>query len=268
MNKEISDLKANAESINLEFDTEKSSGLTDRLLELENDKVSVSADISGEDDAQKKNELKKELKKIEEEILFIQQNTTETAREEARAYDELFESQKLILELEKERTSELEKNKQQTDALIEKRNLLELQSGQNGINDRKIQIREEEGLLVGFYENKKGELTKIQDFENILLAEEIVNKQNYFAQETNLLTEQLANQYKEQADAKKEIQELYKTHYAILEEETATSSAKMLQSLVSVESKLKRIIALRAQAGLSSSSSSSSSGVSGARANG
>lgn len=259
VNREISNLKKSAEQINIDFDTQKAQWLTDRLFALEWSKVDIEGNIRDEEDSAEKKKLKQELRDIEKEIALIKENASESVIEEARAYYELSDTAKLLKDIEKERGIALEENKKKTAEMLEKRALLELQSNQNWVNDRKIQIQEEEWLLKAFYENKKWELVEVKNYENVLLAEEINQKQNHYQTQTALLTGELQNQYALQAEQTENLKALYTEYNDYLEEDTKSTALSMVSSLAKVEAKLKKIIALRASAGMSTGSSTSTS---------
>lgn len=121
------------------------------------------------------------------------------------------------------------------------------------MNDLKVQTEIKDGILTAFYNDEQGRQVQIKDYENILQAEKLVQKQLEFQQETNMLLDKYETQKQAQIAHLSTLKGLWSTYNQNLTTETASTVTSMISQYSKLEAKLKRIIALRAQAGGSSS---------------
>jgi len=245
VNKQLKDLADQKVNIELNFKQEKEQKLWDRYITVTRDIKTISSKKDkSKEDLEKLKELKKELAILEKEL-------TDEQIKQIENNAKLTETEKILLDLQKRKAEELAKNKAETERLLEKKKILELQANQKSVMDLKIKMEEKNGILKWYYENEKWEMVEVKDYENVLLLEKIAQKQAYFKQETEALTLQLQTQRELQKQNLEIIKDLWKKHHKDLEWEQKEHIQKMVLSYDPLIAKLKKIIALRAKAWMS-----------------
>lgn len=166
-------------------------------------------------------ELQKELKKLEEERAFINENTTKEQREAAKAISELSEAERLV----------------------------------NDANSEKDILNERKKIYEAIQEGEKIALDEIQDYENLKLAEGLLAKQE--ALEAELIQAQTG--YEQQLAQIKAFNDERKAFESEWTAFFGTEIDKQKEHANSLITKLKRIIALQREAGINRSSFDTSS---------
>jgi len=160
--------------------------------------------------------LQKELKDLEEERAFINENTTKEQRDAAKVLSELSESQKLV----------------------------------NDANQEKGILEERKKIYEAIQEGEKVNLDEIQDYENLKLAEGLIAKQE--ALDTELVQAQAG--YEQQLAQIKAFNDERKAFESEWTAFFGTELDKQKEHANSLITKLKKIIALQREAGINRSS--------------
>lgn len=117
-----------------------------------------------------------EYKKAQQELADITKNTTKEVRDQALAYSELNETQKILQEKQDELI-----------ILQEKKAIAEAFSSQQSLDNNALQIKQTWDSISAFYEDEAWKLVEIKDLKNIQYAQELIDKQNQLSQEMDLL---------------------------------------------------------------------------------
>lgn len=266
---EITKLKKEAADIEVKFKGQQDDKLSDRYVQILKDQKQAQADLSKEQsntdsDPSRLLDLQNQITSLAKERQLIENGISKSVLESAIQYDSLSQSEKIILDIQKEKNREMEENRKRQDAAIEKQMILEAQANQKKIGDLSIHTGLKDGMMTASIELEKGKRTEIHDAENIALANDIAQKQAAFKTEYDTLTQQLASKYEAQKANLKQTQDLYKQFNLYLKEDTKKTAQEMIVYLQQVAENLRQVIALRAQAGMGSAGG----GVSGARAHG
>ena len=288
VNKQLLDLKKAWTNIEITFEKEKTQKLQDRFKNIKDELKDINKDLAELwwttnlssikrlsknlsetqlawlktaqfwnwitwEDILKYKELQAKKAELEKESKIIKENITEEQLKQIENNIKLSETEKILLQIEKEKARELEKNKQKIQVLLEKKKILELQANQKSINDLKITTEIKNWILKAFYEDEKWKQVEIKNYENVLEAEKIVNKQLSMQQETEMLLAKYETQKAEQIKHLNTLKDLWKQYNTNLTQETANTVQSMIAQYNTLETKLKRIINLRKKAGVSSS---------------
>ena len=179
---EIRNTKKEASEINIKFGSDRDSKLAERAVEIDKEII----------------DKKSEILKIQKERQYATSNTTSQAVEQAKKYNEMSESQRIVTDLESERSKALAENAKKMEVLEEKRKILDLQAHQESMNQLKIKTSTIDGVISAQIETEKGKYMEIKDYENIILAQQIADKQVAMVQEMDALNSQLMK--KQQAE--------------------------------------------------------------------
>lgn len=117
-----------------------------------------------------------EYKKAQQELWELTASTTKEIRDQALAYSELSETQKIL----KEKQDELL-------VLQEKKAIAEAFSSQESLDNNALQIKQTSDSISAFYTDEAWKLVEITDLKNIQYAQELINKQEQLSQEMYLL---------------------------------------------------------------------------------
>lgn len=124
----------------------------------------------------------KEIKEIYDEMLLIEQNTTEEQRQ-AKEFTEKTSKAQEILNKMKEKEAELEEKKA---AALERQAIAEAQKYTYAGQQRIIVREQDDGTLKGMYEDREGVRHEIHDLDNLEYAKQLSDQ-----------VENLGNQYEE-----------------------------------------------------------------------
>lgn len=262
MNNEIVKLKKEASDINIKINTERDTSIAQRSVEVNkeikevtDDIAKAKKDISEENTPEKQKELidlQTQLTNLEKERDFIRGNISDKAIKEAQAYSELSKAQQIAFDAEKQRADQLKENEQKMQSAIEKRMILEAQANQKNFSDLAIQTGMKDGMMTASLEIEKGKRVEIHDYENIALANDIAQKQLAYKTELDTLTAQLQSKLESQRAHIRETTALYKQFNDFLKDDTKKTATDMTNTLAQVNKALRETIALRNEAGFSS----------------
>jgi hypothetical protein len=263
---ELVKLKKEAGDIEIKFKSQQDDKLSNRYVEVLKEQKQAQEDLAKEQgntehDPSKILELQNQITNLGKERQLIENGISKGVLDQAVQYDQLSQTEKIILDIQKEKNKELDENRKKTEAAIEKQMILEAQANQKKIGDLAIHTQLKDGMITASIELEKGKRVEIHDQENIALANDIAQKQLAFKTEYDTLTQQLASKYEAQKNHIAETQTLYKNFNQYLKDDTKKTAADMILHLQQVAENLRQVIALRAQAGMGSTG-----GVSGARA--
>lgn len=179
-----------------------------------------------------------ELVELEKEKELLMQNTTEQLRKQAEEYAKMNETQKILLDREKEL------------AILNERKSIASAFAQSTLEDPRIRLQEDtNGVLQAFYEDDAGNLTKIVDDKNFEYARDLLNQQMALdAELTNLKTKKA-----EELQALKEFNEQRIKLENDYKKVFGESYKYQVQKIDDLKKKMKELIALREQAGVSTS---------------
>lgn len=269
INVEIQKLKKESADIEIKFKGQQDTKLSERYVEVLKEQKSLEKEIAdakqndqGKDTYTDVSEQQKKLTELAKERQLIENGTKQNVLDQAVQYDSMSQSEKIILDIQKEKNKELTEVAQKQAAAIEKQQILEAQANQKKIGDLAIQTGLKDGMMTASIELEKGKRIEIHDTENIALANELAQKQLAFKTEFDTLTQQLASKYAAQKSNLAQTQDLYKNFNQYLKDDTKKTAVDMIANLQQVAENLRQVIALRAQAGMSTGGG----GVSGARA--
>ena len=261
VNNEIQKLKKEAGEIQVKFKGEQDSKLSDRYVQVLKDQKQAQADLASEQAKPDQSldtivDLQTQLTSLAKERQLIENGTNKNILDQAIAYDGMSQTEKIILDLQKQKTAELDENAKKQAAAQEKQTILEAQSQQKKIGDLQIHTQVKDGMMTASIELEKGKRTEIHDAENIALANDIAQKQLNFKTEYDTLTQQLASKYEAQKSNIAVTADMYKQFNAYLKDDTKKTAAEMITYLNQVAENLRQVIALRAQAGMGSGGTS------------
>lgn len=179
-----------------------------------------------------------QLRELEKERELLLQNTTEQLRLQAVEYSKLNETQKILLDREKEL------------AVLNERKALASAFAQSTLEDPRIKIQEDaNGILQAFYEDDAGNLTKIVDDKNFEYARDLLNQQVSLEAELLQLKTKKAEELQALKDFNNSRIQLENDYKKVFGE----SYKYQVQKIEELKKKMKELIALREQAGVSTS---------------
>jgi tape measure domain-containing protein len=263
---ELVKLRKEAWDIEIKFKSQQDTKLSDRYVEVLKEQKQAQADLAKEQantdqDPTRLLELQTQITNLGKERQLIENGISKGVLEQAVQYDQLSQTEKIIIDLQKEKNKELDDNRKKTEAAIEKQMILEAQANQKKIGDLAIHTQLKDGMMTASIELEKGKQVEIHDQENIALANDIAQKQTAFKTEFDTLTQQLASKYAAQQSHLADTQALYKSFNQYLKDDTKKTAMDMVANLQQVAENLRQVISLRAQAGMGGGG-----GISGARA--
>lgn len=277
---EIRKTKQEASDIQIKFTGDRNSKLAERAVEIDKeilDKKSEILKIQKEttSDAEQFNEnqakvseLQSLITALEKERQYATSNTTSQAVEQAKKYNEMSESQRIVTDLESERSKALAENAKKMEVLEEKRKILDLQAHQESMNQLKIKTSTIDGVISAQIETEKGKYMEIKDYENIILAQQIADKQVAMVQEMDALNSQLMKKQQAEKMHLEQLKDLYTKHNQYLSSDTKKTADEMTASLAWVAQSLRQVIQLRREAGMETNMAVWLPTIAGARANG
>ncbi len=171
------------------------------------------------------------------------------------------QSEKIILDSQKERNTQLSENTSKMQAALEKQQILEAQTQQKKLGELSVFSEFKDGILTASVELEKGKRVEIHDAENIALAADIAQKQLAYKTDFVQLTQTLNSKLSAQQQNLQQTATLYKQFNTFLKDDTKKTADAMVAMIQSVNIQLREMISLRAQAGVTGS-------IAGARANG
>jgi len=229
---EIRNLKNEASGIDVKFKTSLDEKLASRYLEIQKEMTQEGADT---------NALTKERQLIENWV-------NKAVLDSASSYEKLSATEKIILDIQKEKNLALDENKKKVEALMEKQSLLQIQADQKSIKDLKINADMKDGIITASYTNELGKKQEIHDYENVQLAVQISEKQKAFDDEMATLELNLQNKLAKEKGNLELLRTEYDKHNKYLKDETAITASKMTASLAWVAQSLRDVINLRREA--------------------
>lgn len=195
----------------LKWAKEEISSLNHEMKQLDQDYFSDMAEryVKVKDALGKDNLDIEERNKLQQELNFLMEKTTEEQRNQAEESARLSESQKRELEYQKQKVS-----------LQERINIAQAFSSQKDFSERKIEIWEnEDGSLKASYTDEKWEVQKVVDYKNIQYLADLANKQTVMKKEMEELKAKIEEEFKFYEDLNKKKEELEKKQTEILKEE-------------------------------------------------
>lgn len=277
---EIRNTKKEASEINIKFGSDRDSKLASRVVEIDKDIADKKSEIlkiqkETTSDAEQFNEnqakvseLQSLITALEKERQYATSNTTSQAVEQAKKYNEMSESQRIVTDLESERSKALAENAKKMEVLEEKRKILDLQAHQESMNQLKIKTSTIDGVISAQIETEKGKYMEIKDYENIILAQQIADKQVAMVQEMDALNSQLMKKQQAEKMHLEQLKDLYTKHNQYLSSDTKKTADEMTASLAWVAQSLRQVIQLRREAGMETNMAVWLPTIAGARANG
>ena len=277
---EIRNTKKEASEINIKFGSDRDSKLAERAVEIDKEIIDKKSEIlkiqkETTSDAEQFNEnqakvseLQSLITALEKERQYATSNTTSQAVEQAKKYNEMSESQRIVTDLESERSKALAENAKKMEVLEEKRKILDLQAHQESMNQLKIKTSTIDGVISAQIETEKGKYMEIKDYENIILAQQIADKQVAMVQEMDALNSQLMKKQQAEKMHLEQLKDLYTKHNQYLSSDTKKTADEMTASLAWVAQSLKQVIQLRREAGMETNMAVWLPTIAGARANG
>lgn len=182
-------------------------------------------------------ELQNEINKLEEEKKLAVDNTSESVRKQMQDYKALNETQKILLEANKEQAT-----------LLEKQQILQAQANQSWLNDVKLRVEKEDWIYKAYLTDKEWNEQEIQDRENVLLAQQILAKQLQYKTDVQNLITSLQLKYEEQENYINDTKELYDEFNNYLDEKTRDTAQKMIAEFNLVTNSLETLIATQQKA--------------------
>ena len=277
---EIRNTKKEASEINIKFGSDRDSKLAERAVEIDKEIIDKKSEIlkiqkETTSDAEQFNEnqakvseLQSLITALEKERQYATSNTTSQAVEQAKKYNEMSESQRIVTDLESERSKALAENAKKMEVLEEKRKILDLQAHQDSMNQLKIKTSTIDGVISAQIETEKGKYMEIKDYENIILAQQISDKQLAMVQEMDALNSQLMKKQQAEKMHLDQLKDLYTKHNQYLASDTKKTADEMTASLAWVTQSLRQVIQLRREAGMETNMAVWLPTIAGARANG
>jgi hypothetical protein len=240
---EIRNTKKEASEINIKFGSDRDSKLAERAVEIDKEIIDKKSEIlkiqkETTSDAEQFNEnqakvseLQSLITALEKERQYATSNTTSQAVEQAKKYNEMSESQRIVTDLESERSKALAENAKKMEVLEEKRKILDLQAHQESMNQLKIKTSTIDGVISAQIETEKGKYMEIKDYENIILAQQIADKQVAMVQEMDALNSQLMKKQQAEKMHLEQLKDLYTKHNQYLSSDTKKTADEMTASL-------------------------------------
>lgn len=277
---EIRKTKQEASDIQIKFTGDRNSKLAERAVEIDKEIIDKKSEIlkiqkETTSDAEQFNENQAKVSEIqsfitalEKERQYATSNTTSQAVEQAKKYNEMSESQRIVTDLESERSKALAENAKKMEVLEEKRKILDLQAHQESMNQLKIKTSTIDGVISAQIETEKGKYMEIKDYENIILAQQIADKQVAMVQEMDALNSQLMKKQQAEKMHLDQLKDLYTKHNQYLSSDTKKTADEMTASLAWVAQSLRQVIQLRREAGMETNMAVWLPTIAGARANG
>lgn len=204
----------------------------------------------------KQKELAEKITQTQAEQALIQQKIPEWVLDQAIAYDQLSETEKLLAQADKDRTTMLQEQNTELGKLKEKQTVLSQVADTNFVNDFAFQLEEVDGKLQAYYQNQQGQIVKLTDFENIKLAQSLEEKRRAIAEETAVQVDALANVKQETQDNLSDLKNIQANYYDYLEDknketiwQNVAEFEKLSKTLSSIDtSKLKEALSMKFEA--------------------
>ncbi len=252
VNNEIKKLRAEASDIEVRFKVSQDEKLADRYLEIQKEiadaQKTISSDQGGNIVSPEAYTAMQKITDLTKERELIERGVNKSVLENAAAYDKMSQTEKIILDLQKEKNKALEENKQKLIGLQEKQTLLQIQADQQSIKDLKINTDLKDGMITATYTNELGKKQEIHDYENVQLALQIAEKQKNFADEMAILDQNLQTKLSKEKSVLEELKVAYANHNAFLKSDTKSAAEAMIGYLKNVANELRTVIALRREA--------------------
>lgn len=266
---EIVKLKAEAGNINVKVNSDQTNKLAERYVEIIKEQKAAQDDLTkaqsgdgnGAMDLGALTEAQKKITDLAKERQLIENGVNKSVLDTAISYDSMSQSEKIIVDMQKERNTQLTENGNKMSAALEKQQILEAQIQQKKIGQATVFTEYKDGLLTASVELEKGKRIEIHDQENIAMAAEVAIKQDNYKKDFDGLTNVLASKLSAQQANLAQTATLYKQFNTFLKDDTKKTSEEMIKMIQAVNEQLRAMIALKAQAGLGG-------GVAGARAEG
>lgn len=271
VNVEIAKLKKEAGDINVKINSDQNNKLGERYVEILKEQKTAQDDLvkaqtgdgNGSMDLTALTDAQKRINDLAKERQLIENGVGKSQLDNAVAYDSMSQSEKIILDMQKQRNTELTENTNKMQIALEKQQILEAQTQQKKLGQLSVFSEYKNGIMTASIELEKGKRVEIHDAENIALAGEIAQKQLAYKTDYEQLTQTLASKLTAQQANLAQTATLYKQFNTFLKDDTKKTSEAMIVMIQSVNEQLRQMIALKAQAGLGGGG-----GVSGARAEG
>lgn len=214
-----------------ELDQEQNNKLAERYVEIQKELANINKDIATTDDETEKQDLTAKKIQLENELALIKSNTNEEILKQAEAYDKLNESQKILLETEKERQK-----------LNEQKWIYQAIEWEKWLLDNVIKTKEVDGQLTAeYFDKEKQQWIAIQEWENIQLAVKLENKRNQLLQETQLQLDTLEEIKQATENQTAQLNQIWATYYWQLETTTKTTTAKLLVEYQKIVDQLQQV---------------------------
>lgn len=238
--------------VKMEWDTalsERAVDIKKRLAEIDKEKASSG----GSDDLQKMADLDTERTKLMEEQAFIMKQVDESVLKQVQSYADMNRAQQIVFDNSKKLAEETKKKEDEMAQLVEKRAVLEAQAKQWNINDIKIKLQEENGIVKAFYKDQAGNLIEIKNKENIDLAISIQEKQKELQKDYTDTQQILKKKLALQKSHLEDLKTAYALYHANLKDETEKLSTELIGKYNAVAASLRELIALQRSAWMSAS---------------
>ncbi len=258
VNAQIVKLKQEAGNINVKVNSDQTNKLAERYVEILKEQKSAqdeinkaqTGDSSGNVDSTAVIEAQTRLANLAKERQLIENGVNKSVLDSAIAYDGMSQSEKIILDMQKERNAQLTENGSKMQAALERQQILEAQIQQKKIGQVTVFSEYKDGLLTASIELEKGKRVEIHDQENIALAAEIAQKQDSYRKDYEGLVTTLQSKLTAQQANLQQTATLYKQFNTFLKDDTKKTSEEMIKMIQAVNEQLRQMIALKAQAGL------------------
>lgn len=257
VNAQIVKLKQEAGNINVKVNSDQTNKLAERYVEILKEQKSAQDEIDkarisdqGKDTYTDTSEAQNRLVALAKERQLIENGVNKSVLDSAIAYDGMSQSEKIILDMQKERNTQLTENGSKMQAALEKQQILEAQIQQKKIGQVTVFSEYKDGLLTASIELEKGKRVEIHDQENIALAAEIALKQDTYRKDYEGLVTTLQSKLAAQQANLQQTATLYKQFNTFLKDDTKKTSEEMIKMIQAVNEQLRQMIALKAQAGL------------------
>jgi len=262
---EIKNVADEAKKITIDFWKSKDTKLAERMVQVNQDITEAQKQLNDESDPTLRIELETKLNNLLAERVYIQSNASAQAITDAQNYANLSDSQKIVVDLEKEKWMALEENKAKMDALIEKQMILQAQANQKSLEDVRIFTEIKDGIVSASIIDENWKRQELHSQEAINLAFDVQSKQEAMKKEVEDLDLQLQQKLSLQQINLSTTQDMYAKFNKFLKEDTEKTALAMIETLNDVTEQLQSVIDLRSKAAMSSVDSTTP--LSGALAN-
>lgn len=170
---------------------------------------------------------------------------------QVESYSALSDAQKIVTDNQKKMSDELKKREEDLSVMMEKKAILELQANQKAINEKRIKLQEEDGMMKAFYTDSAGKLVEIKNQENVNLAISIQQKQAELQKDYDDTNQLLRKKLSLQKSHLEDLKVAYKQYHDNLNLETKKMSEQLISYYNSISQSLREMIALQRSAGMS-----------------